>query len=82
MRSPDSSVSFWCSMFPLFSPIVMPARMAFDPPIWEVLLSLVLLVLSAIFFVWLSARIYRVGILLYGKKNNLKEIWKWMFYKG
>jgi ABC-2 type transport system permease protein len=82
VRSPDSSVSFWSSMFPLFSPIVMPARMAFNPPIWEVILSLVLLIISSIFFVWLSARIYRVGILLYGKKNSLKEILKWTFYKG
>ncbi len=82
VRSPDSSISVWSSLFPLFSPIVMPGRMAFDPPIWQVLLSLVLLIATSIFFVWLSARIYRVGILLYGKKNNFREIWKWMFYKG
>lgn len=82
VRSPNSTISVWASLFPLFSPIVMPARMAFDPPIWQVLLSLVLMIATTIFFVWLSGRIYRVGILLYGKKASFKEIWKWTFYKN
>lgn len=82
IRSPDSAVAVWSSIFPLFSPIVMPARLAFDPPVWQVILSIVLLLATALFLVWVSARIYRVGILLYGKKNSLKEVWKWMFYKG
>jgi ABC-2 type transport system permease protein len=56
--------------------------MAFNPPWWQVALSLLFVILAAIFFVWLAGRIYRVGILLYGKKVNFKEIGRWMFYKG
>lgn len=81
MRNPDSGLMVFASMFPLFSPIVMPFRMAFSPPWWQVALSLVLVIVAAFFFVWLAGRIYRVGILLYGKKVTFKEIGKWMFYK-
>jgi ABC-2 type transport system permease protein len=80
MRNPDSGLMVFASLFPLFSPIVMPFRMAFSPPWWQVALSLVLVVAAAFFFVWLAGRIYRVGILLYGKKVTFKEIGKWMFY--
>lgn len=82
IRNPDSGLMVFASMFPLFSPIVMPFRMAFSPPWWQVGLSLVLVLAAAFFFVWLAGRIYRVGILLYGKKVTLKEISKWMFYNG
>jgi ABC-2 type transport system permease protein len=82
IREPHSNLSVFASLFPLFSPIVMPGRLAFDPPMWQVLLSIVLLLGTAVFFVWLSGRIYRVGILLYGKKVTAKEVWKWLFYKG
>ncbi|NRA49317.1 MAG: ABC transporter permease, partial [Phaeodactylibacter sp.] len=78
---PNSSLAVWSSIFPLFSPIIMPARLAFSPPIWEVMLSMVLLAGTAIFFVWLSGRICRVGILMYGKKVTLRELGKWLFYK-
>ena len=81
VRSPDSSLAVWSSIFPLFSPIVMPARLAFSPPVWQVALSMIVLLVSSIFFVWLSARIYRVGILMYGKKVTLRELGKWMFYR-
>ncbi len=81
VRNPNSGLAFWSSMIPFFSPILIPARLAFNPPWWEILLSFVLLVGAALFFVWLSARIYRVGILMYGKKATMKEIAKWMFYK-
>jgi len=81
IQAPNSSLAVWSSIFPLFSPIVMPARLAFDPPVWEILLSVALLIATAIFFVWLSSRIYRVGILMYGKKVNLKELSKWIFYR-
>ena len=80
--NPNGSIAVFGSIFPLFSPIVMPARLAFDPPTWHIVLSVVLLIASALFFVWLSARIYRVGIFMYGKKPSFKEIAKWMFYKG
>ena len=76
--SPFSSLAVWSSQFPLFSPIVMPVRLAFEPPVWEVALSVTILVATAVFFVWLSARIYRTGILLYGKKVGFKELGKWM----
>lgn len=81
IRVPDSSLAVWSSIFPLFSPIVMPARLAFDPPWWQVILSLCLLIVAVIAMVWLSGRIYRVGILMYGKKASFKELGKWIFYK-
>jgi ABC-2 type transport system permease protein len=79
--NPNSSLATWSSLFPLFSPIVMPARIPFEPPFWEVALSMVILAASAVFFVWLSGRIYRVGILMYGKKVSFRELGKWMFYR-
>ncbi len=79
IENPFSPLAFWLSIIPLFSPIIMPARIAFEPPLWEIILSMVILAGTAIFFVWLSGRIYRVGILLYGKKGTLKEIGKWLF---
>ncbi|MEM1215724.1 MAG: ABC transporter permease, partial [Bacteroidota bacterium] len=79
IQSPNSSMAVWSSFFPLFSPIVMPARLPFDPPWWQVAGSLVLLVLSCLALIWLSGRIYRVGILLYGKKVTLWEMGKWIF---
>ena len=81
IQAPNSSLAIWSSIFPLFSPIVMPARLAFDPPVWQVLVSMAVLALSSIFFVWLSGRIYRVGILMYGKKVTFRELGKWLFYK-
>ena len=82
IRAPQSALATYSSIFPLFSPIVMPARLAFDPPVWEIALSMIVLATTSIFFVWLSARIYRVGILMYGKKVNLRELGKWIFYKN
>ncbi|MFK8056410.1 MAG: ABC transporter permease [Saprospiraceae bacterium] len=79
VQAPNSTLAMWSSQFPMFSPIVMPARLAFGPPIWEVALSVTILVATSIFFVWLSARIYRTGILLYGKKIGFKELGKWMW---
>ena len=76
--APNSSLALWSSQFPLFSPIVMPARLAFSPPVWQVVLSVTILIATSIFFVWLSSRIYRTGILLYGKKIGFKELGKWM----
>ncbi|MCC7245754.1 MAG: ABC transporter permease [Saprospiraceae bacterium] len=85
VRNPHSGLMIAASMFPLTSPIVMPFRMAFfnlREDWWQLALSLIIVVASAWFFVWLSGRIYRVGILLYVKKVSFKEIGKWMFYKG
>ncbi|MGK0389095.1 MAG: ABC-2 type transport system permease protein [Maribacter sp.] len=82
VQNPNSSLATWSSMVPFFSPIVMPARLAFEPAWWEILLSVVILIASVIFFVWLSSRIYRVGVLMYGKKVTFKELGKWIFYKN
>ncbi|MEM9822698.1 MAG: ABC transporter permease, partial [Bacteroidota bacterium] len=82
IRAPHSSLAVWSSIFPFFSPIVMPARLAFDPPLWQIALSVISLLATSLFFVWLSGRIYRVGILMYGKKVSFKELGKWMFYKS
>jgi ABC-2 type transport system permease protein len=79
--NPNSGIAVFGSIFPLTSPVVMPTRLPFDPPAWHIVLSLLLLIASTLFVVWLSARIYRVGILMYGKKVTFKEIGKWLFYQ-
>lgn len=81
-NDPDGPIAVFGSMFPLFSPIVMPARLPFDPPLWQVIVSIVILIVSVMFMTWMAGRIYRVGILMYGKKVNFKELGKWLFYKG
>jgi ABC-2 type transport system permease protein len=81
VQNPDSSLAVFGSYFPLFSPIVMPARLASDPSIWQVLLSMAILAATTYGLVMLSGRIYRVGILMYGKKASFKELGKWIFYK-
>lgn len=79
-ENPDGPLAFWCSMIPFTSPIVMMVRIPFDVPVWELALSLSLLVVTIIGSIWLSAKIYRVGILMYGKKPSWKEMWKWLKY--
>lgn len=78
---PMGGVAFWMSMFPLTSPMVMVARIPFGIPTWEIVLSLVLLVLGFVFMVWLAGKIYRVGIFMYGKKPTVKELIRWTRYK-
>ena len=82
MNAPNGNLAVWASIIPISSPFIMPARLAFDPPIWQVALSLLLLVGTTVFVVWLAGRIYRVGIFLYGKRASFKEMGKWLFYKG
>ena len=79
-HNPDGPLAFWCSLIPFTSPMVMMVRIPFDIPFWQIFVSLVLLYTSALFFVWVSAKIYRVGILIYGKKPSLKEIVRWIKY--
>ena len=81
VTNPDSPLAFWFSMIPFTSPVVMMVRIPFGVPVYEVVLSAVLLVAGFLFTTWLAARIYRTGILMYGKKVNYKEIGKWLFYK-
>jgi ABC-2 type transport system permease protein len=82
MQNPESSISFWFSIIPLTSPIVMVARIPFDVPYWEIALSMALMLVTIIGCIWMAARIYRTGILMYGKKTSYREIWKWLTYKG
>ncbi|MFO8001758.1 MAG: ABC transporter permease [Marinilabilia sp.] len=81
-RNPGSDIAFWFSMIPFTSPIVMMARIPFDVPLWELTLSMGLLVGGFIFTTWFAGRIYRTGILMYGKKVNYKELWKWFRFSG
>jgi ABC-2 type transport system permease protein len=80
-ENPDGPLAFWCSMIPFTSPMVMMVRIPFDVPMWQLGLSLGLLALTIVGTIWLSAKIYRVGILMYGKKPTVKEIIKWIKYK-
>jgi ABC-2 type transport system permease protein len=82
MQEPDSKIAFWASMIPFTSPINMMVRLPYGVPMWELATSMILLVLGFLGCSWLSARIYRVGILMYGKKITVKEMAKWLFYKG
>ena len=82
VQAPNSSVSVWASIIPITSPVVMPIRLANNPPLWEIALSVVLCIITVAFLIWLASRIYRVGILMYGKKASFKELGKWIFYKG
>lgn len=82
IKDPHSSLAFWTSMVPLTSPIIMMVRIPFGVPFWQIALSVTLLIGGFIFTTWLAARIYRVGILMYGKKVSWKELGKWIFYKG
>lgn len=77
----NGPLAFWSSMFPLTSPIVMMVRIPHGVPLWQELLSLGLLFGTCLACVWISGKIYRIGILLYGKKPNLKEMVKWIRYK-
>ena len=80
MKSPESPMVFWSSLIPFTSPIVMLVRIPFGVPTWEILTSMALLIVSFIFFTWLSGKIYRIGILMYGKKVTWKELYKWLKY--
>jgi ABC-2 type transport system permease protein len=78
LDDPNSGLAVFGSIFPLTSPIVMLGRIPYDPPMWQVGLSLILLFTTFVFITWVSAKIYRTGILLYGKKVGWKEIIKWL----
>ena len=81
INDPNSQMAFWFSMIPFTSPVVMMARIPYGIPLWEVILSLAILYASFTAMVWLAAKIYRVGIFMYGKKPTFKELYKWIRYK-
>jgi len=80
-QNPDSSVAFWFSFIPLTSPVVMMARVPFGVPGWQLGVSMAILVITFLGTTWMAAKIYKTGILLYGKKPTYKEMWKWLRYK-
>ena len=83
MRAPDSSIAVWTSMIPFFSPILMYVRIAIQPPpAWQIAASLLLLVATIGGILVLCARIYRIGILMYGKRPTLPELRRWLRYAG
>ena len=77
-NAPDSPIVWWCSMIPFTSPIVMLARIPFGVPMWELALSVVLLLATFVACGWASAKIYKIGILMFGKKTTFKDLWKWL----
>ena len=77
-RNPDSGVALWGSMIPFTSPIVMLARIPYGVPMWQLILSIALLFATFLACAWLSAKIYKVGILMFGKKSTYKDLWKWL----
>lgn len=81
-ENPNGSVSFWLSIIPFTSPIVMMGRVGFGVPAWEIALSMVLLIAGFIFTLWLAGRIYRIGILMHGTKVNYKVLGKWLMQKN
>lgn len=78
INNPDGPVGFWMSIIPFTSPVAMVARIPFGVPAWQIALSITLLLGTTIFMIFLAGKIYRVGILMYGNKATLKEIWKWI----
>lgn len=81
ISNPDGPVAFWFSIIPLTSPVIMMVRIPFGVPFWELILSMSLLVATFLAATWMAAKIYRTGILMYGKKVNYVELWKWLRYK-
>ena len=82
MDNPDGVLAFWLSVIPLTSPIIMMARLPFGVESWQLIISLILLIIGFIFTTFIAGKIYRTGILMYGKKISYKELWKWLTYKG
>ena len=81
MENPDGTLAFWMSIIPFTSPVIMMVRLPFGVANWELALSMVVLVLSFVLTTQLAGKIYRTGILMYGKKTSYKELWKWLSYK-
>ncbi|MBO8459254.1 MAG: ABC transporter permease [Bacteroidetes bacterium] len=79
-QNPDGPLAFWCSLIPFTSPVVMMVRLPFGVPFWQVALSIGILVLSFVLTTWMAGKIYRTGILMYGKKVTWAELWKWLKY--
>jgi ABC-2 type transport system permease protein len=81
INAPDSSLAFWLSIIPFTAPVAMMVRVPFGVPDWQLALSAFMMIVGFLFTTWVASRIYRVGILMYGKKTSYKELAKWFFYK-
>ncbi|MEI6575077.1 MAG: ABC transporter permease [Bacteroidota bacterium] len=82
INNPDGPAAFWLSIIPFTSPIIMMIRLPFGVPLTEIILSMGMLILGFLGTTWLAAKIYRTGILMYGKKVDYRELWKWVTYRG
>lgn len=82
MGDPNGTLATWMSIIPLTSPVSMMVRLPFGPPTWHIILSMAILLVSIVGAIWLAGKIYRTGILMYGKKVSYKELGKWLFYKN
>ena len=79
IRDPNSTLSFWVSISPFFAPMAMPLRILAEmPPLWQIGLSVLLNCLAIAGLIWLASRVYRVGMLMYGKRATIPEVWKWI----
>ncbi len=79
IRDPNSTLAFWASIAPFFAPLAMPVRIVSEmPPLWQIGVSIAVNALTIAFLVWLAARVYRVGMLMYGKRATIPEVWKWI----
>ena len=82
INDPNGALATWLSVIPFTSPIIMMSRLPFDPPTWQIALSMISIVITILVTTLLAGRIYRTGILMYGKKASYKELAKWLFYKN
>ncbi len=82
INNPDNALSFWFSIIPFTSPVVMMVRIPFGVPWWQIALSGSLLIVTFLGMTWVAAKVYRTGILMYGKKTSYKEVWKWLRYSS
>jgi ABC-2 type transport system permease protein len=82
IKNPEGAVSFWFSIIPFTSPVVMMARIPYGVPAWQLALSMLVLIITFVGMVWAAGKIYRTGILMYGKKTSWKELGKWLTYKS
>ena len=80
-KNPESAVVWWGSMIPFTSPIVMLARIPYGVPVWEIIVSVTLLFITFVVMAWASAKIYKAGILMFGKKSTWADLWKWLKQK-
>jgi len=82
IKDPSGPIAFWMSIIPFFSPIIMMIRIPFDVPLWQLVLSMTLMVLGFLGTTWMAGRVYRIGILMHGAKVNYKVMFKWLMMKN